>query len=771
MSSDQQSNTIIKELFKRRVPQIMGFYLGASWGIIQFVEWLVNRYTLSPVLPDIAFVILLSLIPTVLILAYFHGQPDKQRWTRVEAIGIPVNLIVTVILLTVLFQGSELGATSTNVTVQTEDGTLIERAIPKSEFRKRVLLFYFENKSGQESLDWFQYAVAQALSYDMLQDIYMNKMTPSEFNNLLKDEGIEDPTRVPLTLKLKMCRRLHFDYMISGTFDGSLDALTINTTLYNAESGRAISEQSFSGNDPFELVDQIAETVKLDLDIPSSHIETIRDLPVAEILTSSTDALRHYVEGYNAQIYENDFTASAARFEQAIAADPEFAFGYLLMAVAYANANEPGKVAEPLDQAMKLIYKMPEPLQFQTKALNYLLKGQNEKRETVLNMWKELYPNDLNALQSLSQLYWDSAQYEKAIAIGRRILEQSPGDYYTLVKIGDGYVALGEMDKALNTFEAYRQQVPEQPLGYTRLASTHARIGNFTEAKSFYEKAQMFEPNDLWIRRQLAVIDMNLGDFVAAESQLQALLAEADKPDDRASVYSALADFYLKRGQAQKAADIAIKRIETMAEYARPLNLSIDKAFGLNTYLINANRIDDAIKNLNTDDLIAPFDKTGGTASVLLYAELKDTTKMKEGLAIASEFAQTTGIGVAQRMIDYGEARLDELRKDYDAAIAHYQEFLEKQPGSTSGRIELARCLRLNGAYQEAIEDLTAVLKRSPFNPDAHYEIALSYEKMGKMELANKHIDTALDIWAEADPDYKEAVEAKEAATRLKAGA
>ncbi len=31
--------TLYQALLERRVPQICGFYLGASWGLIQFIEW------------------------------------------------------------------------------------------------------------------------------------------------------------------------------------------------------------------------------------------------------------------------------------------------------------------------------------------------------------------------------------------------------------------------------------------------------------------------------------------------------------------------------------------------------------------------------------------------------------------------------------------------------------------------------------------------------------------------------------------------------------
>ncbi len=56
---------MFKELFHRRVPHFLAAYLAASWGVIEALDWLIERYALSPHLVDLALVALLSMIPTV----------------------------------------------------------------------------------------------------------------------------------------------------------------------------------------------------------------------------------------------------------------------------------------------------------------------------------------------------------------------------------------------------------------------------------------------------------------------------------------------------------------------------------------------------------------------------------------------------------------------------------------------------------------------------------------------------------------------------------
>ncbi len=101
---------IVQDLVRRRVPHFLGFYLAASWGVVEVVDLLVDRYRLSPQLLDLSIVALLTLIPTVALLAYSHGGPGEQRWTKAEKIGIPTNLLVSAGVLLFMFSGKDLSA-------------------------------------------------------------------------------------------------------------------------------------------------------------------------------------------------------------------------------------------------------------------------------------------------------------------------------------------------------------------------------------------------------------------------------------------------------------------------------------------------------------------------------------------------------------------------------------------------------------------------------------------------------------------------------------
>ena len=63
--------------------------------LIEILARLVERYLLSPYLTDVIFWGIYSRIPAVMLIAWTHGKPGKDKTTRIEKVGVPINLIAT----------------------------------------------------------------------------------------------------------------------------------------------------------------------------------------------------------------------------------------------------------------------------------------------------------------------------------------------------------------------------------------------------------------------------------------------------------------------------------------------------------------------------------------------------------------------------------------------------------------------------------------------------------------------------------------------------
>src|SRR5210317_2069966 len=104
------------EVRDRRVLPAVGVYVAGVWVLIEILDRLVERYLLSPYLTDVVFWGLYSLIPAVMLIAWTHGRPGKDKATRLEKVGVPINIIATIVLLITVFGGKDLSLAATEVT-------------------------------------------------------------------------------------------------------------------------------------------------------------------------------------------------------------------------------------------------------------------------------------------------------------------------------------------------------------------------------------------------------------------------------------------------------------------------------------------------------------------------------------------------------------------------------------------------------------------------------------------------------------------------------
>tara|TARA_B100000315_G_scaffold64819_1_gene58826 strand:- start:103 stop:1374 length:1272 start_codon:yes stop_codon:yes gene_type:complete len=110
------NKSFIKTLLERRIPQILGSYLVAGTSLILFIEYLVGKYQFPSHYPTLALFALMGILPSVIILSYFHGAPGKDEWTKVEKVGIPINVLF---IAGILFFGDSINIWEINN--QTED--------------------------------------------------------------------------------------------------------------------------------------------------------------------------------------------------------------------------------------------------------------------------------------------------------------------------------------------------------------------------------------------------------------------------------------------------------------------------------------------------------------------------------------------------------------------------------------------------------------------------------------------------------------------------
>jgi tetratricopeptide (TPR) repeat protein len=165
--------------------------------------------------------------------------------------------------------------------------------------------------------------------------------------------------------------------------------------------------------------------------------------------------------------------------------------------------------------------------------------------------------------------------------------------------------------------------------------------------------------------------------------------------------------------------------------------------------------------------LPTPFDGLAPVGEVQIYTSLEDPDALEATLPALEAFITNLQAEILRPVLIRGQGMVHELRGEYREAIDRYQAERQLLPARTSILVRIARCHRELGEYDDAISLFQEALTGDPFSPRTNYELALTYEAMGGLDDARMHLNRALEVWAEADPTYKWALRAREAAERI----
>ncbi len=774
---DRKGESLVGHVWDRRVPQIVAIYLVLGFGLVQVLRLLANRFPISPHIPDFSLVAIASFIPTVVLLAYFHGKAGRASWSKIERIGIPVNLVISVFLLFFMFQNKDLGAATTTVSVSDEAGNTIERVIPKAESRKRVALFYFDNESGDLTKDWLQYGVVQLLNCDIAQDTYVTYSTG--FTRAHKQKGYDDPTGSPLTLKRQLASEFHYPYFLAGSFTVDGDNLAIRTTLYESKKGSAVASRAYAGKNVFALVDSMSLDLRRDLEIPGYHLEESPDLPVSEIATQSMDALRSYVEGRIAIAQQNDYAGAATHLERATEIDPTFALAHWSLYDAYSGLNRGEDALNATQTAMQHRYRLPETSQFQLKGDYYSAREQVDEAFENAKRWATLYPDDWRPHNEMAGHYERMNQLDAAIDERKRALELDPEGQWQLRSVAWLYEQKGDFAEALRYYAQYAEKFPDKYESFTDMARLYRVTGDYEKAKASLKQALVIDPDRMQIRAWLAEVDRNTGNFAAALEQCRGVLAVASTPEDSSTALLALCQYYGFRGETIDALEFFEMYVASAERHCSPVDLLFTKLFSAGLF-VDAGQTEaafDMIRDIEGQQSIPELKRFVNVGYVMAYGAMDDSAHADvydKKLAEFESYVNDMKFEMVRWAVHACRATSQEWRGQFAEALQSAQKALEIMP---QGQPEQASWMRIGGAeycrelgrFEQGEAFGLEVLATEPFHPQAHYELARIYYEMGRKDEAVNHLNKALYVWENADPPYKPAQEARALAAEWRA--
>lgn len=770
--------SIFENLKHRRVPQLVGMYIAATWLVIELGDWTTDRFNMPATLTSYIFVAMLVMLPAVILFSYNHGAPGKDRWTTSERLVIPLNVLVAAGVLYFLSPSLEVEAATETVRIPDETGIIQEFEVAKSGFHKEVIGFFWRNDSGNSDLDWLSYGLPLMLAHDL------NRVSPvitvdTPFNsysvrNALRDKGYPSFLDVPQGLRVDIARDRRSAALIVGDFAEANGTITVNATLIDAASGNEIGSHAVSGSDWLNAVDDVSAAVLNYLDIQPSDNQS--DDPVGQHFSDSLEAIKHFTNGQVALVINNDYPQGIAELQNAIEIDPDFAEASGELSMSHYLSNDIQSAREAASQALRNSYRLSETSKFVLKANRYIYDGDFDRGERVVDVWTQVQPNSTDAfgaMARINRMRGTEASLQKASAAYDRLLELDPQNIGILRQKAEVEQQRGDYEAAAAYLRNFLEQEPDSGDGHLQLAGVYQALGDLEEAQRSLEDATILADNPLESELGLARLEARRGYFEDAEKRLVGLFSDDLSPQQQVQLLSARSEVAYVRGQIEKTIALHAEINESAKAFMPPVARLLGIENQQSSMLVLLGRTDEAIAV--ADEITAQLQAPMNASMNFTYTTIYDAANDRDAYRAVVERTldvQDQLSPIFEPFIEMQLARLAIWDEDFDLATQHLeragdllgQSFIQVYQdnlSSSSLHVMLAELYLEANDLDESRKGLEEILKVFPSNGHAKLVYAKVLIAQGNEEAGRQALLEALDIWADADADFIHSQESK----------
>lgn len=404
----------------------------------------------------------------------------------------------------------------------------------------RLAILSFENKTGDESLNWLQTGLPEILLTDLGQDLTLEVMSNDRLRDYLNKSGSTEQTFTQTQYR-EAARSLGVKTIVSGAYYKVDTLIRIDARIEDITSGKIISAEKVQGgkSNPFALVDSLTGKVLGSLNLHGRE----KGSSVESLLSSSPEAYRKYLEGMELFGDVRNEEAIAA-FTEAIKLDTTFALAYMRagMANVFSGKQQLGSgfIAKALTFAQKL------PPRDKSKLDIYADVWVTKKYDaafTKQEVFVKSYPDDKEGLSIYGLLLWEFRKDTTgALLYIDSALSLDPNYQMALGFSGQVYSQLKRYDKAIPILEKLVELAPESPSALLGLAVLYDTKGDFPAALKIYRQVLEKFPTDLNTITQTSWLFARQQQFDSARVYMEKFREQADNDPYR------LIDYYVSLG-------------------------------------------------------------------------------------------------------------------------------------------------------------------------------------------------------------------------------
>ena len=636
----------------------------------------------------------------------------------------------------------------------------------------RLAILGFENKTGDDQLQWLASGLPEILLTDLSQYADLNLLSFEQVEDELRRSGT-DPERASRGQWVEASKRLGATSVLSGSYFRMGEKIRIDARLVEPTSGDILFADKVVGDDAFALVDNLADVVTAELQLNAQQNATASS---REMMTDSQEAYRFYHVGQQKFLLGFDEEARA-EFEQALEADSTFALAYLRIGMTHIFNGRNQLGGEYINRALDFQNKLPP----RERALIDIYADAFVRQEygelyTKMQSFVTAYPDDKEARSIYGQIIVAfSADTTRAYAEFDRVLEQDPTYPLVLQFYAQQLAQTEEYDRAIAYMRTLKEAYPKSPTSYQTIPGYLEAQGKWNEAMQAYEEFRERFPNNPDVLGSMARLAIRVRDFDRSRKYVEEIYRI--RPDDVQWARNAevllgnLSNWqgHFREGleHYRKAVGFAYAMHDTQTVVA---SLSL-----LSVYMGRFEMPDSSmVYRKMAHDMSPPLNKMSyPVVAVSLFPERADEMRpiLLKAEADFKRYTPRDLWHLTQLNLDIFEAYAAEDTVRLIAEYRKIQELPQSQRGDNAR--EVAVLLARTGGYAEALPLLEEAMgKKSPTSAawrymNITYWMGVCHEGLGDLDVARQKYQEVLEYWNDADLQLESITGARQRLARL----
>jgi TolB-like protein/Flp pilus assembly protein TadD len=539
-------DNFFSELKRRNVLRAAAFYAASSWLLVQVATQVFPFFHISEWVVRWIIVAAAVGFPFWILFAWFYEWTPQglQRESEVAVAPSPAarqqrknvdRWIIAMLGLAVVLLLADKFA------LRKDAEPAIAGAVPE----KSIAVLPFDNLSGDPQNAYFSEGV---------QDEILTRLAKIAELKVISRTSTQRFKSAPDNLP-QIAKQLGVANILEGSVQKANDQVRVNVQLINALTDAHLWADTYDRKltDIFAVETEIAKTVA---DVLQAKLTGSEQHVIAARPTANSEAHQLYLKGrffWNKRT-GSDLKKSIDYFEQAVAADPNYALAYAGVADAYVwlsayTAGTPRDCYPKAVAAAKKALELDDTLAEARTSLaiatwlydfdssqanrefqraielnpNYAIAHQQYGNITLSALGRfddaiaegkravELDPLSLVINTDLGVDYFYARRYDEAIAQLRKTLEMDPVYYFAYLNLGQALEMKGARDSAIAEYQKARS-LNDDPSVLGLLAHIYAVSGNKTEALKILDQLKELSKQRYVAAYSFALLYLGLGD-------------------------------------------------------------------------------------------------------------------------------------------------------------------------------------------------------------------------------------------------------------------